>query len=261
MVRFAAAAKITNSNQIADGIVTKPKLSFAAADLNAINAFMAVQKIYAADKSQLLLHRDSALTQGGSLLAYGADGRLYAAGNGYFDGSNWQRLNTSYPLLVLLLDAFNDRISVMRAAAGDNPATLSEIFRIRNDGRIVVPNMSSIIICAGQLTVGYGGTTTVSLTSLSSAAECVVPRNGYIISANTRISDNTLNGTSYINLYDTFAGVVVGTLITIPSSSSGIFASTINLPLYTSRRYVLKINTSAATSGGMIIYSISMGVA
>ena len=225
------------------------------------NTFTDLQKIYAPDKSQLLLFRDSGLTQGGSLLTYGADGRLYAAGNGYYDGANWLRMNTSYPLLALLLDALNDKISVMRAAAGANPATLSEIFRIRNDGRIVVPDMSSIITSYGQISPGYGGKTSYGLIYLPSAVESVLSRSGYVISACAYVYANTLNSTTYINLHDNSGIYGDLGLLTILASSTGWFTASLNQPVAANARWVYRVDTTASTSGSMTIYSIAIGVA
>ena len=100
---------------------------------------LAQHYVYAPDKSQLLLFRDSALTQGASLFVIGAYGEPYLVGNGYFDGGSWLRNNTLYPLYALGLDTYSDVLSLYRAAAGANPASPTEIFRIRSDGRIVLP--------------------------------------------------------------------------------------------------------------------------
>jgi len=105
--------------------------------------------VYAPDSSQLLLVRDSGLTQGASVFTFGPEGRGYLVGNGYFDGVRWQRFNTAYKLWLLTLWPFDDAFSISRAPAGANPANPSEIFRIRSDGRIVLPVFHPIIALMG----------------------------------------------------------------------------------------------------------------
>ncbi|RLG82532.1 MAG: hypothetical protein DRO09_00110 [Thermoprotei archaeon] len=91
-------------------------------------------KVQQPDKSQLYLMRSA--SEGASLLAYSGAGELTLAGNGYYDGSAWQRFNTSYPLWALLLSPYNDVVRLLRAPAGDNPASPSEVFEINSSGRI-----------------------------------------------------------------------------------------------------------------------------
>jgi len=112
---------------------------------------LAQHYVYAPDKSQLLLMRDSGLTQGASIMTWNLSGHLYLAANGYFDGVSWLRFNTSYPLWFISLKPSVDYLDVYRAPAGANPADPYDIFRIRSDGRIVLPVFHPIISLLGLI--------------------------------------------------------------------------------------------------------------
>lgn len=116
------------------GKVTIPDVTDTLAVLGTEQTFTAIQKIQVADKSQLYLMRSA--SEGASLLAYGAHGQININANAYYDGTDWYRFNTSYPLWTLILSPNTDALRILRAPAGTNPASLSEIFLINSSGRI-----------------------------------------------------------------------------------------------------------------------------
>ena len=263
MVRFVAAVKITRSDQIADGIVTKPKLSFTAADVAIQNSFMDAQKIYAPDKSQLLLFRNSGLTQGASILTYGEVGDFYAVGNGYYDGVNWQRFNTVYPLWLLELNVGSDVLRMFRAAAGANPASPTEIFRIRNDGRITVPEVGMVFHSGAGFTQATGSTYTIAYRRDAAgnveAGYVILPRDGEFYNFRVVITGNTANAAV------TFAAYIGGDnttiAVSVPASTTGTFTSTATKTASKGTTLRWYCDASAVTAGNPTVDDSGLSIA
>jgi len=255
MVRFTPAIRLKRSDQIDDGVVTKPKLSFTAADVAIQNAFMDAQKIYAPDKSQLLLFRDSGLTQGASLAAYSVAGEIGLVANGFHDGTSYQRFNTSYPLLLLYLSTSYDRFSLYRAAAGANPATLTEIFRIRSDGRIMLPEIGSVITSGFGKLISYGYNWDLGVAYLESDAYSYACRSGEIHRVQISIGNNTLNADTpaYLNVSGT-----LNSLFTIPAATTGLFEWNGAISVAKDSKLQYRFDCTGSTSGYLGVASASL---
>ena len=104
--------------------------------LGVINAPAKLTMVGPADQSQLRILRDT--SHGSSLMSFAATGDLFAASNGFFDGSNWQRFDTTSSLwFAALQGGSSDKFSISRFPAGGNPATGNTAFLVvDNTGRL-----------------------------------------------------------------------------------------------------------------------------
>jgi hypothetical protein len=93
--------------------------------------------IFCSDATQLQLLRSTGPNRGASLYAGGAQGVMYGAANAYFDGANWQRYSTAYPVWMSVLDTNQDALRILRAGAGENPATFSALLTLNSGGNLL----------------------------------------------------------------------------------------------------------------------------
>jgi len=213
---------------------------------------LAQHYVYAPDKSQLLLVRNSGLTQGGSILVYGEAGVLGLIANGVFDGSAYNRLNTSYPIWLIEPSPSSDQVKIRRAAAGSNPASLSDVLTIRNDGRIVAPDVGALLSSADYVTIQYSYgdyelyyqlIDTVGLDAIR------IARSGEIYNFRVKVYSNTIN--SSVTVRTSINGAASNPSVTIPASTTGTFTSTGTQSVNAGDRFAWWITTTGATSGSM----------
>jgi len=213
--------------------------------------------VYAPDKSQLLLFRDSGLTQGVSIFTWGVFGGLSLVGNGLFDGVSWNRFNTSYPLWVLQLQTETDEFVLFRAPPGANPAILSAIFKIRKDGKIILPDMGALVPAANNTgTFWPNPSADRALHDLSQNVFHYFARDGEIYGVAMCVTTNSLDGSCTVYLWD---GSTATTLFTVPAGGSGTFTWSGALSTTVSTGWKYRFATSSV-GGGINFTSASVKV-
>jgi hypothetical protein len=105
------------------------------------------------DASQVFLQRASG--QGMSLMGYGAYGDSHVTANGYYDGANFQRFNTAYSLWDFGAEPSSDAFYISRAAAGSNPATLSNVLTLSSSGTLTLTG--GVVATTGAFTGAITG--------------------------------------------------------------------------------------------------------
>lgn len=61
---------------------------------------------------------------------------IFLAANGYYDGTNWNRDDTSQPIMRVGIDQTAGIFAIGRAAAGSNPATIIELLDVDSGGKL-----------------------------------------------------------------------------------------------------------------------------
>lgn len=191
------------------------------------------------DKTQLYLMRDA--SYGGSIFVLGADGELFLTKNGFYNGLSWMRFNLGYSILV---QKIADGVELWRAPAGSNPASLSKIFEVKNNGRITVPDLGDNLINNNTFTLGAGGT--VYSYPFGGNQAYYPEREGEFVRLRVTISSNTLSDVSVWGLRDQYGELIS---VSVPYGTTGTFWETSTVITAVLDRYYYFFARTTAPSG------------
>lgn len=173
----------------------------------------------------------SASGRGSSIMSYGGgtgDG-IYLSANVYFDGSNWQRIETSYSAWYMGMGPGNgDAYAIGRAASGSNPVSgFTALISIDSTGVTSFANSVNVIRSSGSAAFALDGTSAGSAVSVANGNYVTPFGTSRVFSGLIIISETAINGNAAIFLVDGGGTVtLVGTAGATWSVTLGTLAKT-----------------------------------
>ncbi len=169
--------------------------------------------------------------RGCSLLSYGvgAGDSIFISANAYYDGSNWQRIETGGAGWLAEWGVANgDFFSIQRVASGANPiSSWTELFRVNSTGVVTVADTINAVRSSGTAQFAIDGTSQGSAITIANNNYATPFTTSKIFSGLVLVSDTNVSGETGVFLVAGGVTLIAGS--TSVFTTTGGTASRINL--------------------------------